>query len=84
MSRDARKEDAGMGMGMGMKLAAARAPASLDDPEFTSVAGAAALMMVSEETIRKMLTRKRLKRYKFGGRTLVKVAELRAHVKEAK
>jgi len=56
-----------MGMGMGMKLAAARAPASLDDPEFTSVAGAAALMMVSEETIRKMLTRKRLKRYKFGG-----------------
>jgi excisionase family DNA binding protein len=41
-------------------------------------------MTVSEETIRKMLTRKRLRRYKFGGRTLVKVAELRAQVKEAK
>ena len=67
-----------------MKLTAATAPASLNDPEYTSVAGAAALMTVSEETIRKMLTRKRLRRYKFGGRTLVKVAELRAQVKEAK
>jgi excisionase family DNA binding protein len=67
-----------------MKLTAATAPASLNDPEFTSVAGAAALMTVSEETIRKMLTRRRLRRYKFGGRTLVKVAELRAQVKEAK
>lgn len=67
-----------------MKLTTATAPASLNDPEYTSVAGAAALMTVSEETIRKMLTRKRLRRYKFGGRTLVKVAELRAQVKEAK
>jgi excisionase family DNA binding protein len=67
-----------------MKLTAATAPVSLDDPEYMSVAGAAALMTVSEETIRKMLTRKRLRRYKFGGRTLVKVAELRAQVKEAK
>ena len=67
-----------------MKLTAATAPASLNDPEYTSVAGAAALMTVSEETIRKMLTRKHLRRYKFGGRTLVKVAELRAKVKEAK
>jgi excisionase family DNA binding protein len=82
LSRYARKEDAGMGIGM--KLAAARAPASLDDPEFTSVAGAAALMTVSEETIRKMLTRKRLRRYKFGGRTLISVAQLRALVKEVK
>ena len=49
-----------------MKLTAATAPASLNDPEYTSVAGAAALMTVSEETIRKMLTRKRLRRYKFG------------------
>jgi len=39
---------------------------------------------VSQETIRKMLTRKRLRRYKFGNRTLIKVAELRAKVKEVK
>lgn len=67
-----------------MKLTAATAPASLNDPEFTSVAGAAALMTVSQETIRKMLTRRRLRRYKFGNRTLIKVAELRAQVKEVK
>ena len=67
-----------------MKLTAATAPASVEDPEFTSVAVAAALMTVSEETIRKMLTRKHLRRYKFGGRTLISVAQLRALVKEIK
>jgi excisionase family DNA binding protein len=59
-------------------------PASLDDPEFTSVTGAAGLMSVSEETIRKMLTRKQLERYKFGGRTLVLVAQLRSLVRKVK
>ena len=59
-------------------------PATLDDPEFTSVAGAAQLMTVSKETIRKMLTRKVLRRYKFGGRTLIRVAQLRSLVREAK
>jgi excisionase family DNA binding protein len=67
-----------------MKLTKGTAPASLDDPEFTSVAGAAALMTVSEETIRKMLTRRRLRRYKFGSRTLISVAQLRAQVREVK
>ena len=66
-----------------MKLTTARAPASLADPEFTSVAGAAALMTVSQETIRKMLTRKVLDRFKFGGRTLIKVSQLRSKVRKA-
>jgi excisionase family DNA binding protein len=69
---------------MKLTTATATAPASLEDPEFTSVAGAAALMTVSQETIRKMLTTKRLRRYKFGGRTLISVAQLRALVKEVK
>jgi excisionase family DNA binding protein len=72
------------GMGAAMKLTGGTAPASLNDPEYTSVAEAAALMTVSEETIRKMLTRKRLRRYKFGARTLISVAQLRALVKEVK
>ncbi len=42
------------------------------------------LMSVSEETIRKLLTRKKLRRYKFGNRTLVNVAELRSLVREIK
>jgi hypothetical protein len=69
---------------MKMRTATAAVPASLDDPEFTSVLGAAALMTVSEETIRKMLTRKLLRRFKFGGRTLVSVRQLRGLVREVK
>ena len=61
----------------------AAGPATLDDPEYTSVAGAAGLMSVSQETIRKLLTRKRLSRYKFFGRTLIRVSELRSLVRKA-
>ena len=59
-------------------------PAALDDPEYASVRQAANLMAVSEETIRKLLTKGRLSRYKFFGRTLVRVSELRSLVRKVK
>jgi excisionase family DNA binding protein len=44
--------------------------------EFLSVKDAADLVSVSEVTIRRMLWHKKLKRFKFAGRTLVNRAEL--------
>jgi excisionase family DNA binding protein len=40
--------------------------------EYLSVTGAAQLMGVSEASIRRFLTKKKLKRYKIGARTVVK------------
>jgi hypothetical protein len=55
-----------------------------DLPEFSGLPKGAALIDVSVVTLRRWLTQKRLKRYKAGGHTLVKTAELLALVKEAK
>jgi hypothetical protein len=51
--------------------------------EFTTVRGAAEITHTSEPTIRRKLTRRELKRYKFSGRTLIRVSELLALVREA-
>ncbi len=49
--------------------------------EFVDVATAAGWTCASKATIRRMLTAGELTRYKFGSRTLIKIAELRSHVK---
>jgi excisionase family DNA binding protein len=49
-----------------------------------SVPDAAAFLSVSEVTIRRNLTNKKLRRFKVGGRTLIKVGDLMALVKEIK
>lgn len=51
------------------------------EPEFTDVPGAAAWAHVSCQHIRRLLTEKKLARYKFFSRTLIKFEELRALVK---
>ena len=59
----------------------------LDSERFVSVSAAAELLSVSEVTIRRFLTQKRLRRFKVGGpngRTLVRVSDLMKLVKEAK
>jgi len=56
-----------------------------EDPEqFISVRECAALLRVSEVTVRRYLWQKRLKRYKVcAGRTLVKVGDALALIREA-
>jgi Helix-turn-helix domain len=49
-----------------------------------SIPWAAEFLSVSEVTVRRHLTQKRLRRFKAGGRTLVKVADLMALVREVK
>jgi excisionase family DNA binding protein len=49
--------------------------------EFVTVKTAAEIVKSSEVTIRRKLTTQELRRYKFGGRTLIKLAELLALVK---
>jgi hypothetical protein len=55
-----------------------------DPQEFTSVKGAAGFACLSEVTIRRLLTEQKLTRYRFSGRTLIKVSELRAMVRVVK
>jgi len=49
-----------------------------------SVPDGADLLSVSQVTIRRYLTQKKLRRFKVGGRTLIKVGDLMALVKEIK
>ena len=60
----------------------APAPAPVER-EFVDVPGAADFACCSKATIRRMLTAGELTRFKFGARTLIKVAELRGLVKKA-
>ena len=53
------------------------------DP-FLTVKGSAAFIKVSDVTIRRMLTEKKLRRFKAGGRTLIKQSDLMQLVKEVK
>jgi len=46
-------------------------------PEFCGVQAAAVLLGISEVTVRRLLTQKKLKRYKVGGRTVLRVEEVR-------
>jgi excisionase family DNA binding protein len=61
--------------------AAAERPADL--AAFVGVSAAAQLLQVSEATIRRFLTQRKLRRYKCGARTLVKREDLLGLVKEA-
>lgn len=45
--------------------------------EFIGVQAAAMMLGISEVTVRRLLTLKKLKRYKVGGRTVVSVDEVR-------
>jgi excisionase family DNA binding protein len=59
--------------------------ATLDAAErLVSIPWAAEFLSVSEVTVRRHLTQKRLRRYKCGGRTLVKVGDLQALIREVK
>ena len=45
--------------------------------EFIGVQAAAMMLGISEVTVRRLLTLKKLKRYKVGGRTVLNVEEVR-------
>jgi excisionase family DNA binding protein len=49
--------------------------------EYVTVRTAADFTHTSEPTIRRMLTKKKLQRYRFQGRTLIRLSELRALVR---
>lgn len=51
--------------------------------EFMTVKQASNLLNLSEVSIRRFLTQKRLRRYKAGARTLLKYTEVRALIREA-
>jgi helix-turn-helix protein len=51
---------------------------------FVTVTAGAKIVKLAEPTIRRYLTTKKLRRYKIGGRTLIKVADLLGMIKEVK
>ena len=59
-----------------------KATVSSDDPEFINVREAAALLRLSEISIRRLLWKKQLKRFKAGGRTLVKRSQVLSLIRE--
>jgi excisionase family DNA binding protein len=52
-------------------------------PEFITCKEAASLLKLSEISIRRFLTQKKLKRYKVGSRTLVRLSDALALIREA-
>lgn len=55
------------------------------NPEaFVSIPGAAGLIHISEASVRRYLTQKKLRRFKVGGRTLVKISDVLGLVREKK
>jgi excisionase family DNA binding protein len=52
--------------------------------QFCTVPAGAQMVFVSTYTLRRWLTDGRLRRYKIGGRTLIKVTELLGLIKEVK
>lgn len=57
---------------------------SNDSARLLSVKAAAEFLSVSDVTIRRFLTHKKLRRFKAGGRTLVRMNDLLQLVKEVK
>ncbi len=55
----------------------------LDPQRLVDIETAAQMVAVSPATIRRRLTQKKLRRYKLGSRTLVRVAEVLGLVREA-
>jgi excisionase family DNA binding protein len=65
-------------------MTAPPAAAVKNDPDaMVNVREAAALVRLSEVSIRRYLTQKKLRRYKIGGRTLVRKSEVLGLIKEA-
>ncbi len=60
-----------------------KTPAAHDADDFIDVRGAGKMLYVKDPTIRSWLTRGKLKRYKAGGRTLLRRSEVLALVREA-
>ncbi len=58
-------------------------PVVSDAADLIDIGGAAEMLFVKRPTIRNWITRGKLKRYKVGGRTLVRRSELLALVREA-
>ena len=56
----------------------------LQQGQFVSVREAAAILKMSEISIRRFLTQKKLRRYKVGSRTLVKISEVLGLIHEVK
>jgi len=56
----------------------------LQQGKFLSVREGAAFSKVSEITLRRWLTQKKLRRYKIGSRTLIKASDLAGLIHEAK
>jgi excisionase family DNA binding protein len=63
-----------------LRQAAIADPGTL--PQYITCKTAAEMLKMSEITIRRMLTQKRLRRYKVGSRTLLRLAEVLALVHE--
>jgi excisionase family DNA binding protein len=55
-----------------------------DAERLISISTGAEMLNLSQVTIRRYLTQKRLRRFKVGSRTLIKVGDLMGLVKEAK
>lgn len=58
------------------------ATAPQDDSDFLTIRDAAALVHVSEATLRRKLTLRQLNRYKFFSRTLLRRSELIAKIRQ--
>jgi len=65
-----------------MPKAVASKPAVPNVGEFLTTREAAAILKLSEISIRRFLTLRKLKRYKVGSRTLLNAVEVRALVRE--
>lgn len=67
-------------------LATTNDPANVNattEPKFITIKQAAAFSTMSDVSIRRFLTRKKLTRYKLGSRTLIRLSELLAMIHEA-
>jgi excisionase family DNA binding protein len=65
------------------KIPAQRAAAPSASTDFITVKEAAALLKLSDISIRRFLTQKKLRRFKVGARTLIRVSEAMSLIREA-
>jgi excisionase family DNA binding protein len=59
------------------------APIAIGEGEFITCKQAANLLKLSEISVRRLLTKKKLRRYKVGARTLIRASEVAGLVREA-
>jgi hypothetical protein len=69
-----------------VKMTKAAIPAAVErrptDSEYVGITQAAQIIQVSEATIRRFLTQRKLKRFKIGARTIVKRSEVIGLIRE--